>query len=160
MSAPLPSMEQARKLARETQDGSALLALVPYAAWIGLRMDLRDPAAPVLQLPFKPTLIGNSALPAIHGGVVASFMESAALMHLLLMLDEQRVPKSIDFSIDYLRSAHAEDSWASCAVERLGRRVAQVQIRCWQSDAARPVALARAHFLLADDASAGVSGHG
>ena len=144
-------MEAARRLARESRDCTDLLALVPYAAWIGLRIDLSDAAAPVLHLPFKPSLIGNPALPAIHGGVVASFMESAALMHLLLMLDEQRVPKSIDFSIDYLRSAHAEDSWAACAVERLGRRVAQVQIRCWQADPARPVALARAHFLLADD---------
>ena len=59
--------------------------------------------------------------------------------------------ESIDFSIDYLRSAHTEDSYAACAVERLGRRVAQVQIRCWQADAAKPVALARAHFLLAAD---------
>lgn len=144
-------MDEARKLAREQKDCSALLGLVPYAAYLGLRIDMADPAAPVLRLPFKPTLIGNAALPAIHGGVVASFMESAALMHLLLMLDEQRVPKSIDFSIDYLRSAHAEDSYAGCAVERLGRRVAQVQIRCWQADPARPVALARAHFLLAGD---------
>jgi len=148
------TMEEARRLAREQQDCSALLGLVPYAAYMGMRMELNEPGAPILRLPFKPSLIGNSALPAIHGGVVASFMESAALMHLLLMLDEQRVPKSIDFSIDYLRSAHAEDSWASCAVERLGRRVAQVQIRCWQSDPAKPVALARAHFLLAADAPA------
>ncbi len=144
-------MEEARKLARERKDCTALLDLVPYAVYLGLRIDMADAAAPVLRLPFKPSLIGNSALPAIHGGVVASFMESAALMHLLLMLDEQRVPKSIDFSIDYLRSAHAEDSYASCAVERLGRRVAQVQIRCWQADPAKPVALARAHFLLAAD---------
>ena len=144
-------MEAARRLAREHKDCGALLALVPYSAYIGLRIDLSDAAAPLLHLPYQPGLIGNPALPALHGGVVASFMESAALMHLLLMLDEQRVPKSIDFSIDYLRSAHAEDSYASCAVERLGRRVAQVQIRCWQSDPARPVALARAHFLLADD---------
>lgn len=144
-------MEEARRLAREQQDSAALLALVPYAVYLGLHIHMADPAAPVLHLPFKKSLIGNSALPAIHGGVVASFMESAALMHLLLMLDEQRVPKSIDFSIDYLRSAHAEDSYASCAVERLGRRVAQVQIRCWQANPAKPVALARAHFLLAGD---------
>jgi uncharacterized protein (TIGR00369 family) len=147
-------MEQARRLAREQKDCSALLGLVPYAGYLGLRIDLGDPAAPVLCLPYKPTLIGNSSLPAIHGGVVASFMESAALMHLLLLLDEHRVPKSIDFSVDYLRSAQAVDSYAACAVERLGRRVAQVQIRCWQANPAEPVALARAHFLLAADAAA------
>lgn len=147
-------MEAARRNAREHGDATALLALVPYAAWIGLRIDTANPAAPVLRLPYKPSLIGNVALPALHGGVVASFMESAALLHLLLVLDEQRVPKSIDFSIDYLRSARAEESYAACAVERLGRRVAQVQVRCWQSNPEEPVALARAHFLLAGDTSA------
>jgi uncharacterized protein (TIGR00369 family) len=143
------AMEQARRLAREQRDGSALLRLVPYASYLGMRFDFGADGAPLLRLPFKPSLVGNASLPAIHGGVVASFMESAALLHLLLMLDEQRVPKSIDFSIDYLRSAHAEETYAACAVERLGRRVAQVQVRCWQRDQARPVALARAHFLLA-----------
>jgi uncharacterized protein (TIGR00369 family) len=142
-------MEQARRLAREQRDGSALLELVPYAGYLGLRFDLGPDQAPRLRLPFKPTLIGNAALPALHGGVVASFMESAALLHLLLVLDEQRLPKSIDFSIDYLHSAHAEETFAACAVERLGRRVAQVQVRCWQRDPETPVALARAHFLLA-----------
>jgi uncharacterized protein (TIGR00369 family) len=145
------NMEAARRRARELGDHAPLLALVPYAAWIGLRIDLTNPTAPVLSLPYKPSLIGNIALPALHGGVVASFMESAALLHLLLVLDEQRVPKSIDFSIDYLRSARAEETHAACAVERLGRRVAQVQVRCWQSRPDEPVALARAHFLLADD---------
>ena len=124
---------------------------VPHVRELGIELSRVDAGSAEGRLPYQPALIGNAALPALHGGVVASFMESAALMHLLLMLDEQRVPKSIDFSIDYLRSARAEESYAACAVERLGRRVAQVQIRCWQSDPARPVALARAHFLLAGD---------
>ena len=141
-------LEEARRAAREHRDGSGLLALVPYAAFLGIQLRYEE-AAPVLHLPFRTSLVGNSALPAIHGGVVAGFMESAALLHLLLVLDEDRLPKSIDFSLDYLRSAQAVDSYAACAVERLGRRVAQVQVRCWQADPAKPVALARAHFLLA-----------
>lgn len=148
---PPGSLEQARKQARERRDGSALLALVPYTAYLGLQLQLAADGSPVLHLPFRETLIGNPRRRALHGGVVAGFMESAALLHLLLVLEEHRLPKSIDFSIDYLRSALAQSSYAACAVERLGRRVAQVQIRCWQSEPQRPVALARAHFLLASD---------
>jgi uncharacterized protein (TIGR00369 family) len=144
----MSKLDQARRAARERRDGSGLLALVPYAAFLGIRLRYQADE-PVLHLPFRKGLVGNSALQAIHGGVVAGFMESAALLHLLLALDEDRVPKSIDFSLDYLRSAQAVDSYAACAVERLGRRVAQVQVRCWQADPAKPVALARAHFLLA-----------
>ena len=146
----MTQLDEARRTARERRDGSGLLALVPYSSFLGMQVRFED-TAPLLHLPFRNSLVGNSALPAIHGGVVAGFMESAALLHLLLVLDEDRLPKSIDFSLDYLRSAQAVDSYASCAVERLGRRVAQVQVRCWQADPAKPVALARAHFLLAGE---------
>jgi uncharacterized protein (TIGR00369 family) len=141
----------ARRAARERGDLSLLCARVPYAAFLGIEAVLEG-GAPRFRLPYRPSLIGNTALPALHGGVVAGLMENAALLHLLLVLDERRVPKSIDFSIDYLRSAAAADLHAACEVARQGRRVAQVQIRCWQDEAApgrtREVALARAHFLL------------
>ena len=145
------TLAEARARARTQGDFTPLIALIPYAAWIGIEARTEADGALRLSLPSRDALIGNARLGALHGGVVAGFMESAAMLALLLRLDEDRVPRSIDFSIDYLRSAHAEDSYAACAVERLGRRVAQVQIRCWQADPARPVALARAHFLLAGD---------
>ncbi len=141
-------LEEARRIARESGDFLPLVACVPYAAWLELRSTLVD-GAPRLQLPFRKQLIGNPATPSLHGGVIAAFMETAALLHLMLTLEEHRVPKSIDFSIDYLRTGRLADCHAACDVTRLGRRVAQVQIRAWQADESRPVALARAHFLLA-----------
>lgn len=142
------TLAEARRSVRGSGDLGALIALIPYAGWLGMSAVLHD-GVPRLRLPFRAPLTGNPALPAIHGGVVAGFMESAALLHLLLVLDQERIPKSIDFSIDYLRSARTIECHAACEVERLGRRVAQVQVRCWQDQVARPVALARAHFLLA-----------
>jgi uncharacterized protein (TIGR00369 family) len=137
----------ARQQAHAHADFAPIVELIPYAAWLGMEAAIVD-GKPRLSLPFKPLLTGNPALPAIHGGVVASFMESAAMLHLLLLLDQDRVPRSIDFSIDYLRSARTIDLHAACEVERLGRRVAQVQVRCWQDQADKPIALARSHFLL------------
>jgi uncharacterized protein (TIGR00369 family) len=150
-------LNSARRAARERGDFSLLRQRVPYAAFLDMRVTL-DGQSPQYLLPFRKSLIGNSVLQALHGGAVAGFMESAALLHLLLLLDETRLPKSIDFSIDYLRSANAQDSYAACEVTRQGRRVAQVQIRCWQAETGHPgktrdVALARAHFLLSDSAA-------
>jgi len=139
---------EARRVARDTGDCRLLVASVPYAAWLGLRTTLVQ-GVPRLELPFRKQLVGNPATPSLHGGVIAAFMETAALLHLMLTLDESRVPKSVDFSIDYLRTGRTVDCHAACEVTRLGRRVAQVQIRAWQGDESRPVALARAHFLLA-----------
>jgi len=152
VTAEVTDLASARRAAREQGDFSLLRARVPYAAFLDVQVALAD-GAPRFRLPFRPSLIGNPALPALHGGAVAGFMENAALLHLLLLLDERKVPKAIDFSIDYLRSANAVDAHAACEVARQGRRVAQVQIRCWQDETGHPgrtreIALGRAHFLL------------
>lgn len=148
----MSDLAAARRAARDQGDFSPLRARVPYAAYLDVQVRL-EAGVPRFRLPFRPALVGNPALPAIHGGAVAGFMENAALLHLLLLLDERKVPKAIDFSIDYLRSANAVDAHAACEVTRQGRRVAQVQIRCWQDEAGHPgrtrdIALGRAHFLL------------
>ncbi|WP_028079177.1 PaaI family thioesterase [Solimonas soli] len=138
---------EARRSAREHGDYRPLVALIPYARFLGMRAETHEGRLR-LRLPFRTALVGNPNLPAWHGGVTAAFMENTALLHLLLQLDEHRVPKSIDFAIDYLLSGRPQDLYADCSISRLGSRVAQTQIRCWQSDPAKPIAVARAHFLL------------
>jgi uncharacterized protein (TIGR00369 family) len=155
----LPDLAAARRLARERGDFSGLRARIPFADFLGIEAESSG-ARWRFRLPFRADLVGNTSLPAIHGGVIASFMESAAQLQLLISLDERRLPKSINFSIDYLRSGNPADCFVECEVMRQGRRVAQVQIRCWQPEAGRSVpaaqqrevALARAHFLLASEA--------
>ena len=142
------ALAAARRAAREHQNHEPLVELVPYAKFLGVRLSLHEGQLRS-HLPFRPGLIGNSAIQALHGGVTAAFMENAALLHLLLRLDESRVPKSVDFSIDYLLPGQALDAFADCTVSRSGLRVAQVQIRCWQKSEGLPIAIARAHFLLA-----------
>ncbi len=130
-----------------------MVARIPYAVFLGVEMG-KDEQGLFCRLPFLGRLVGNKSLPAVHGGVVAGFMENAALLHLLHMEPSHiGIPKTIDFSIDYLRSAGPRTSFSRCAVARLGRRVAQVQIHCWQENEAIPVAIARAHFLLNGDST-------
>ena len=146
-------MNEALDLARAQDDFSALIGQIPYARFLGMKAQRVDEVLH-FALPHQDQLIGNARLPALHGGVVAAFMENAALLHVLWAQAETRLPKSIDFSIDYLRSARTRDCWARCEVTRQGRRVAQAQVRCWQDDPERPIALARAHFLLQDPSKA------
>lgn len=141
------TLAEARRRAREHDDFNGFVELVPYARFLGVRVEKHADALR-MRLPYRAELIGNPVLPALHGGVTAAFMENAALLQLLLQLDQDRMPKSIDFAIDYLLSARPQDCFAQCEVSRAGVRVAQTIIRCWQGDPARPIALARAHFLL------------
>ncbi|WP_282338377.1 MULTISPECIES: PaaI family thioesterase [Pseudomonas] len=131
--------------AHERNDYDGLIALIPYARLLGVEC-LRMGEDMVFRLPANRDLIGNPTLPAIHGGVIAGFMEQAGLLHLLMFMGIPHMPKIIDFSIDYLRAGHYRDTYAQCQVWRQGRRVANVAITAWQSRQSEPIATARAHF--------------
>lgn len=142
----------ARRAARDQGDFTLLRARLPYSRFLDVQVVLEN-GLPRFRMPYRPSLVGNASLPALHGGAVAGFIENAALLHLLLILDEAKVPKTIDLSIDYLRPAQAQDTHAACEVVRQGRRVALVQVRAWQDETGhsgktREVALARGHYLL------------
>lgn len=129
-------------------DLQAAVAAIPYAQFLGI--DCREEnGEPLFVLPYRDENVGNILLPAIHGGVIGGFLENAAVLHLMWAREAQGIPKIIDFSIDYLRSAGAQDLYARCEIVRQGKRVANVLLSAWQSDPARPVASARAHYLLA-----------
>ncbi|WP_095110622.1 PaaI family thioesterase [Pseudomonas sp. Irchel 3E20] len=126
-------------------DYASLLHQIPYAKLIGIECS-RVGDELLFRLPANKDNIGNPLLPAIHGGVIAGFMELAAALHLLVLTGSPGVPKIIDFSLDYLRAGQFRDTYATCQVCRQGRRVANVAITAWQSTRDEPIATARAHF--------------
>lgn len=144
---------------------SAIVAAVPYIAWLGIRFDRRGDELTAV-MPFADKLIGNPVLPAIHGGVTAAFLEIAATVELTFMslwddleagrmvpdaavpIAIPRLAKTIDFSVDYLRSGLPRDSYARARVVRLGRRYSSVQVEAWQDNRDRPFAQANGHFLM------------
>jgi uncharacterized protein (TIGR00369 family) len=129
---------------------------IPYVEFLGIRV-APDSEPPLFRMPFQDRLIGNPHLPALHGGVIAGFAETAATLHLIRTLRGARFPKCIDFSIDYLRAGRPEESYAACEVVRVGARVALVQVRCWQKGPDHPIAVARGHFLLTGTATGAVA---
>lgn len=149
----MSTLAAARRAMLEHGDIEPLLTTIPYARFLGVQVQ-RDGERLRSVLPYRPSLIGNTVLPALHGGVTAAFMENAALLHLLLTQDQERVPKAIDFAIDYLLPGRPEDCYADCEVSRAGLRVAQTMIRCWQRSPEQPIAIARGHFLLTASAAA------
>ncbi len=142
--APL-DLSQVVQAAHQSNNYDELLELTPYAKLLGIEC-LRLGDDMVFRIPANKDSIGNPILPAIHGGVIAGFMEHSAMLHLLMFMGTTHFPKIIDFSIDYLRAGHYRDTFASCQVWRQGRRVANVAITAWQTTRSEPIATARAHF--------------
>ena len=123
------------------------LKKVPYAVFLDIRADIRNGEI-VFILPENKKLIGNPSLPALHGGVVGAFLEQAGAFHLIAKMNKPALPKIIDFSLDYLRPARLQDTYAQCTLTRQGRAIANISIKAWQEDFEKPNAIARAHFLL------------
>jgi acyl-coenzyme A thioesterase PaaI-like protein len=127
----------------------ALVERMPYARLLGLSIDSIDKHGQVVtRLRFDPRVVGNPNLPAIHGGVIGAFLEMAAIFQLVREGEGDRLPKPINLTVEYLRSAGPRDSYARATITKHGRRVANVRVQAWQNDPNRPVAVAHGHFLM------------
>lgn len=139
-------------LARAAREGrkpnlDELLASVPYCAHLGIRARSENDRV-ILDMPFGDHLIGNPILPALHGGVIGSLLETAALLEVIWEIGGEQLPKPVDITIDYLRAGRAIESHARARIARAGRRVVNVHAEMWQEDEAKPIAALRGHLLL------------
>ncbi|SFI20789.1 PaaI family thioesterase [Jannaschia pohangensis] len=144
---------------------AALVDGVPYIQFLGITFDRRgDELTGILH--YDDKLIGNPMLPALHGGVTAAFLEVTAIVTLSwsMLWDDleagrlepeglthetlPRLPKTIDFSVDYLRSGLPRDGYARARINRSGRRYASVHVEGWQDNRERLFAQATGHFLM------------
>jgi len=136
-----------RERAIAKADNRVFIEAIPYARHIGIDFVYSDDTQ-TFMLTRQAGNIGNPILPAIHGGVIGGFMELSSALHLLATNAAKTYPKIIDFSVDYLRAGADTDTFAFCEVTRQGGRVANVEVHAWQDCRDKPIALARAHFLL------------
>jgi acyl-coenzyme A thioesterase PaaI-like protein len=144
---------------------NALVTGVPYIQFLGVEFERRGDELTTV-MPFRDALIGNPLLPALHGGATAAFLEVTAIITLSWtsiwedmesgVLDVSdpdnvvlpRLPKTIDFTVDYLRSGLPRDAYARAQIVRSGRRYASVRVEAWQDNRSRPYAAATGHFVM------------
>ncbi|MEM7296102.1 MAG: PaaI family thioesterase [Pseudomonadota bacterium] len=146
----------------------ALINGVPYALFLGITFDRRGDELTAV-LPFRDALVGNPLLPALHGGATAAFLEVSAIITLrweriwddveagTLTVDAlargalPRLPKTVNFTTDYLRPGLPRDAYARARVNRSGRRYASVHVEAWQDLRERPFAQATGHFVMPEE---------
>ncbi|ARE39049.1 Thioesterase family protein [Rhodovulum sp. P5] len=152
---------------KQRRDGAlaALVEGVPYTRFLGISFERRGDELTAI-LAYDEALIGNPFLPALHGGATAAFLEVTAIIGLswAMLWDDlesgaldprsltadtlPRLPKTIDFTVDYLRPGMPRDAYARARVNRSGRRYASVHVEAWQDNRARLFAQATGHFLM------------
>lgn len=158
---------EAVQVVKQRRDAAlaALVQGVPYIRFLNITFDRRgDELTGVLN--YQDQIIGNPILPAIHGGVTAAFLEVTAIITLswsqmwpeiesgaidvadLTAGRLPKLPKTIDITVDYLRSGLPRDAYARAVVNRAGRRYASVRVEAWQDNRSRLFAQATGHFLM------------
>ncbi len=139
-------VEQVRA-AITTGDLAPVIAEIPYMAAMGMQMQVREGEL-IGVMRFSEHLIGNYAIRALHGGTVGALLESTAAFELIWQEETEVLPRIVNITVEYLRSAKDKDLFAHAEITKQGRRVANVRVVAWQDERSKPVAAANAHFLL------------
>jgi uncharacterized protein (TIGR00369 family) len=148
MSRPEKNAAAPKPLSSADVDG--IVQAIPFARFLGVHAELKGDEL-TLTLPFREPLIGNPMLPALHGGVIGAFMEITAVGAIAVRSRSVLTPKTIDITVEYLRSGRPTACYARAIIAKLGRRIANVRVECWQYERADPIALLHGHFLIAQE---------
>lgn len=89
----------------------------------------------IYTMTFSELHIGNPIIRSLHGGVVGTFMEFACERFLENYLAKDGISQEIEMTssaIDYVRVTKDADLFARPKVVRIARRVAFIDVCCWQ----------------------------
>ena len=100
------------------------LDTVPFAKLLGIQLESVVSGHAVLVLPIREELKQNNAI--VHGGAIASLIDSAMAFAIIPLLTENERTTTVDFTIHYLRPLVEGVAKASARVVRAGRRIVVV----------------------------------
>jgi len=117
MNTPELTEEQRRRV--EHARGS-----VPFLKLLGAEVESVGPGSATLLLPLRAELMRNDDI--VHGGVMASLIDSAFAFAIIPILGEGERTVTVDLTIHYLRPLSNGVARAVARVVRAGRRVITV----------------------------------
>jgi acyl-CoA thioesterase len=97
---------------------------VPFLKLLGIEVESVGPGTATLLLPVREELTRNDGI--IHGGAVASVIDSAFAFAIIPLLAENERTVTVDLTIHYLRPLSGGASRTTARVVRAGRRVITV----------------------------------
>jgi acyl-CoA thioesterase len=112
----------AKKLtAAQRQRIEKAVETVPFARLLGIEVDSIEPGTATLGLTIRRELTQNHGV--VHGGAVASLIDTATAFAILSLLAPKEKITTVDLTINYLRPLTAGRATATARVLRAGRRL-------------------------------------
>ena len=100
------------------------LESVSFAKLLGIQLESVVAGHAVLALPIREELKQNNAI--VHGGAIASLIDSAMAFAIIPLLVEKETTTTVDLTIHYLRPLVEGVAKCTARVVRAGRRVVVV----------------------------------
>jgi len=97
---------------------------VPFLKLLGVEVESVGPGTATLLLPVRDEILRNDGI--VHGGAIASVIDSAFAFAIIPLLDENERTTTVDLTIHYLRPLSAGVAKTTARIVRLGRRVITV----------------------------------
>jgi uncharacterized protein (TIGR00369 family) len=105
-----------------------LIERAPFCALLGIKIESAANGEARVRMPFGLNLLNEGGPQApIHGGAIASLIDTAALTALLTAPGLQRTA-TITLSINYLNAGVHSDLIASARLRKRGRRIASLGV--------------------------------
>ena len=122
--------------------------LSPYAQTMGFTADRDTEGRLVIAMPYGDGVRGRPGF--VHGGALAGLLETVAYVTLseALGAEDKPVLKPVNMTATYMRGALEVTTYARATIERLGKRIANIEAVAWQDDPAKPVAIAQINVML------------
>jgi acyl-CoA thioesterase len=100
---------------------SSALASVPFAKLLGIELEEIDSGIATLAFDIKPELKQNHGV--VHGGAIASLIDSATAFAIISLLPPNERATTVDLTISYLRPLTEGRARAVARVLRSGNRL-------------------------------------
>lgn len=123
----------------------------PYAQTMGFTSERDADGRLVLLMDYEFNKMGRPGF--LHGGAIAGMLEAAGYATLADALgpeDPARI-KPVNVTVNYLRGGRDAVTRARATIQRLGRRIANLEVIAWQDDPEHPIAIAQMNLMLARD---------
>jgi uncharacterized protein (TIGR00369 family) len=120
----------------------------PYAQTMGFGTERDSNGRLLLTMGFDTGKMGRPGF--LHGGAISGMLETIAYLTLAEALgaDDKPQVKPINVTVTFMRGGVDKITFARATIERLGRRIANIEAIAWQDDPAAPIAMAQMNVML------------
>lgn len=118
----------------------------PYAQSMDFGSERDADGRLVLTMGYEFNKMGRPGF--LHGGAIAGMLEAVAYQTLAEATDGEAHIKPVNVTVTYMRGGRDHLTYARATIQRLGRRIANIEAVAWQDDPESPIAIAQMNLML------------